>query len=50
VKTRKTPPLPLPDHLGQLLELPWNPTANRQIDRWLWYIEREFNLGEPANG
>jgi hypothetical protein len=25
--------------------LPWTPEASRLVDRWLWYGEREFELG-----
>lgn len=31
----------LPPHLDRLLDRGWNPEANRQIDRWLWYAEAE---------
>ncbi len=34
----------LPEHLEKLLDSPWSPEASRQIDLWLWYIEREFEL------
>lgn len=31
----------LPAPLDRLLDLPWNPEANHQIDRWLWRCELE---------
>jgi len=32
----------LPDHLEKMLDEPFSQFASLQIDRWLWYIEQEF--------
>jgi hypothetical protein len=35
---------PIPPHLDALIDLPWNPQHNREIDLWLWYSQQEFEL------
>lgn len=35
---------PIPPHLDALIDLPWNPQHNREIDLWLWYSQHEFEL------
>lgn len=45
-RSQKLPSPPtLPEHLDELLDLPWTPEASRLVDCWLWYGEREFELG-----
>jgi hypothetical protein len=39
---RRSPILPLPQHLDGLIGSPWTGENSRQVDRWLWYIEQEF--------
>lgn len=38
----------LPERLDELLNLLWTPEASRLVDCWLWYGEREFELGGAA--
>jgi hypothetical protein len=42
-KSFKTPP-PLPKHLDKLVDQPWNPKASLEVDWWLWYCQREFEM------
>lgn len=33
---------PLPPHLDRLLDQDWTPQASAAVDRWLAYVEAEF--------
>lgn len=44
-RSPQQPTIPvLPPHLEELISKPWSPEANRQLDRWLWYTQQEFEL------
>lgn len=41
---QKSSPIPIPEWLDKLIDEPWNPSASLQLDRWIHYIELEFQI------
>jgi hypothetical protein len=39
------PPPPNPDWLEVFLDLDWSSSASLQVDRWLDYVTRKFEVG-----